>query len=196
MADTLEGARSAEHAKYERAYALNANYKIKKERLADALDDIGALPCRGAFLDVSCGRGEVLAAAERMGFAPVRGTEIVPALIDGERVVRAEVHALPFVDKSFDVATMFDVIEHLLPGAGYDGDDEAACRELARVACRHVILTANNRPSFNKAGDDLHINIRSYEEWDRLFREWFAPGVVTWIKGARAYVSEAWRVDL
>jgi hypothetical protein len=133
----------------------------------------------------------MLSEAAELGFSPVKGTEVVPALIDGERVVRAEVHALPFPDKSFDVVTMFDVIEHLLPG-----DDELACRELARVARHHVILTANNRPSFNKDGDDLHINRRDYAEWDRLFATWFAPARVTWLKGPRNYVSEAWRVDL
>lgn len=182
--------RRAEHEKYHRAYALNPKYKMKKERMADAVADLAALPTRGSYLDVSCGRREMIQAAKKLGFGPRRGTEIVPELIDGERVVYAEVHALPFEDNSFDVVTMFDVIEHLIPG-----DDEAACREMARVARKYVILTANNRPSFNKAGDDLHINKRPYEEWDRLFREWF-PGKVTWIKGQRHYISEAWRIDL
>jgi ubiquinone/menaquinone biosynthesis C-methylase UbiE len=121
----------------------------------------------------------------------VQGTEVVPALIDGQRVVRAEAHALPFADKSFDVVSLFDVIEHLIPG-----DDEAVCREMARVSRRHVLITANNKPSFNKAGDDLHINKRPYEEWDRLFRSWF-PGAVHWLTGApRNHVSEGWRIDL
>jgi 2-polyprenyl-3-methyl-5-hydroxy-6-metoxy-1,4-benzoquinol methylase len=185
----IDVARAAEHAKYRRAYALNPNYRMKRERMADAVNDLRDLPSRGAYLDVSCGRGEMLAVAAELGFAPVQGTEIVPDLIGGA-VVRAEVHDLPFADRSFDVVTMFDVIEHLI-----SGDDRAACEEMARVASRHILITANNRPSFNKAGDDLHINKRPYEEWDRLFREWF-PGAVIWIKGRRAYVSEAWRVDL
>lgn len=187
---TKDEARAAEHAKYARTYATQRHYKMGEPRKADAIRDLHALPCRGAYLDVSCGRGEMLDQARRFGFDPVRGTEIVPDLIDGERVVRAEVHALPFDDGSFDVVTMFDVIEHLLAG-----DDEAACREMARVARRHILLTANNRPSFNKAGDDLHILKRPYAEWDALFRQWF-PGEVTRLKGDRAYVSEAWRVDI
>lgn len=185
----IREARLAEHKKYESAYQIE-RYAMSSPRMQDAVADLEALPCRGSYLDVSCGRGEMLANAEALGFSPVQGTEIVPALIDGSRVVRAEVHALPFADKSFDVATMFDVIEHLIPG-----DDERACRELCRVARQHVVLTANNRPSKNAIGAELHINRRPYEEWDALFRQWF-DGKVTWVKGDRKYVSEAWRIDL
>jgi SAM-dependent methyltransferase len=182
-------ARKAEHAKYVNAYT-NKKYRMKGARREDAVRDLVSLPCRGAYLDVACGQGDMLDEASQLGFSPVQGTEIVPALIDGKRVVYAEVHALPFADKMFDVVTMFDVIEHLVVG-----DDKLACAELARIARKHVILTANNRPSFNKQGENLHINIRPYEEWDDLLHTWF-PGKVTWIKGERAYVSEAWRIDL
>jgi 2-polyprenyl-3-methyl-5-hydroxy-6-metoxy-1,4-benzoquinol methylase len=183
-------ARAAEHAKYNRAYALNPNYRMKKERLADAVNDLRALPCRHSYLDVSCGRGEMLLEAKKLGFSLVTGTEIVADLLR-PNVFYSEVHDIRLVTNFAEVVTMFDVIEHLIPG-----DDELACRELARVASKHVLLTANNKPSFNKAGDDLHINKRPYAEWDRLFRAWFAPAKVTWIRGKRSYVSEAWRVDL
>jgi hypothetical protein len=89
---------------------------------------------------------------------------------------------------------MLDVIEHLIPG-----DDELACRELARVARHHIINTANNKPSISKpAKDVLHINRRPYEEWNTLFHKWFLGARVRWIsKGVkRAYISEAWRIDL
>lgn len=185
----LDEARAAEHAKYHRAYALNPKYRMKAQRMADAVNDLRALPCRGSYLDVSCGRGEMLKEARKLGFKITTGTEIVPELLSAS-IFYSEVHDLRFNANFAEVVTMFDVIEHLIPG-----DDERACKELARVASRHVLLTANNKPSFNKAGDDLHINKRPYEEWDRLFREWF-PGTVTWIRGRRNYVSEAWRVDL
>jgi ubiquinone/menaquinone biosynthesis C-methylase UbiE len=187
---SLANNRSIEHAKYVQIYAQRPRYRMGQERKADAVNDLEALPARGSYLDVSCGRGEMIREALRLGFLPCHGTEIVPQLVDGVTVVRAEVHALPFADKSFDVATMFDVIEHLIPG-----DDERACRELARVARKHVLLTANNRSS-SKTGVELHINRRPYETWDRLFTKWFAPARATWIKGARNYVSEAWRIDL
>lgn len=187
---TSAEAREREFAKYRTAYS-RPNYKMGERRKMDAQADLRALPARGNYLDVSCGKGEMLDFARSIGFAEVRGTEIVPALIDGERIVRAEVHALPFADKSFDVVSMFDVIEHLIPG-----DDLAACRELRRVARAHILITANNHKSFNHKGDDLHINRRPYPEWHKLFIEWFAPLRVTWIKGKRAYVSECFQVDL
>jgi SAM-dependent methyltransferase len=180
--------RANEHRKYEAAYKLQ-NYRMGGARMSDARGDLAALPVRGTYLDVGCGRGEMLDFAEANGFYSVKGVEIVPALIDGSRVVRGEVHDLPFPDRSFAVVSMFDVIEHLIPG-----DDELACRELERVASKHVILTANNRPSRNAIGEELHINIREYAEWDALFRQWF-DGNVVWLKGG-TYFSERWRIDL
>ena len=183
-----EEARLAEQRKYLETYQ-SPRYRMKNERKADAAKAVRDLPTtRGGFLDVGCGRGEMLVIADTIGFDRVAGVEIVPDLIGG-RVVRGEVHALPFDDDEFDVVTMFDVIEHLLRG-----DDEAACRELARVARSHVVLTANNHPSVHR-GVDLHINIRSYDQWDALFRDWFSPGSVTRL-GQTHYISEAWRIDL
>lgn len=186
----LNAARQRELNKYERAYNQQENYRMGARRMVDARRDLHNLPNRGAYLDVSCGCGEMLDHALAMGFKTANGTEIIGSLLDGNRIRFAFVHDLPFENNTFDVVTMFDVIEHLIPG-----DDEAACKEMQRVAKSHVLLTANNRPSFNKAGDDLHINKRPYDEWDALFRKWF-DGKVTWLKGEREYVSEAWRIDL
>lgn len=189
MNSCVDDARLIEHAKYERCYQA-ANYAMGRERRESSVKALKGLPFRGAYLDVGCGRGEMLAEAEALGFDPVRGVEVVSGLIDGQRVVYGECHALPFEDGSFDTATLFDVMEHLLPG-----DDELACRELARVARRHIVLTVSNCISRNANGDELHINRRPYEEWDALFRVWF-PGSVTWIRGKHHYISEAWRIDL
>jgi SAM-dependent methyltransferase len=189
-----DAARQAERDKYVRAYATG-RYRIKPARLQDAISDLGALPCRGSLLDVSCGHGDLMRAAKALGYRPCTGTEILDNLCDGVRVIQAWAHALPFCDGAYDVVTMTDVIEHLLPG-----DDEAACRELRRVARRHIVLTANNRPSRNHIGEDLHVNKRPYEAWDALFRAWFAPGSVTWLRQGRRdggpNASAAWRVDL
>lgn len=193
---SLDAARAAELAKYPPAYA-RPRYRMGGPRRADAERDLAALAMPlgrrdlGAYLDVGCGRGEMLDFAAGLGFDPVRGIETVPALIDGGRVVQGLAHALPFGPQAFAVASMFDVIEHLVPG-----DDEAACRELARVATRHILISANNRTSVQPDGTELHVNRRPYDQWDVLFRQWFAPHQVTWIKGPGRYVSETWRIDL
>src|SRR5687768_222994 len=97
-------ARKRERRKYERAYATQPKYKMKGERRDDAIQDLTDLPAeRISLLDVSCGRGEILEIAEQeLGFKLVRGTEIVEQLIDGERVVRAWAHELPFDDDAFE----------------------------------------------------------------------------------------------
>src|SRR5262245_61808815 len=67
--------RAAEHAKYVRAYA-SANYGMGDARRHSAVADLAALP-RGSYLDVGCGRGEMIAEALRLGFIPCDGTEVV-----------------------------------------------------------------------------------------------------------------------
>jgi ubiquinone/menaquinone biosynthesis C-methylase UbiE len=181
--------RTAEQQKYLRAYQ-RPNYRMKLERMTDAVQALADLPRRGAYLDISCGHGEMLEQAERLHFHPVQGTEIVDSLIDGARVVYGECHSLPFPEKSFDVVSLYDVIEHLIPP-----DDEAVCREMARIARHHVMITANNKSSLQKNGDELHVNRRPYEEWDALFRIWFDGAEVKRLQ-AHEYISEPWRVDL
>ncbi len=189
----LIGRRGFEHEKYIRAYQTNS-YGMGHARMLEAVADLVELGTRGSYLDVGCGRGEMLGHAMVLGFNPVMGAEVVPSLVDGVRVLWGEVHDLPFADAMFDVVTMFDVIEHLLPG-----DDELACRELARVAKRHILITANNKTSQLAIGEELHINRRPYEEWDELFRGWFGSGAArlrSTDQRRRHDFSPTWRVDL
>lgn len=180
----IEAARIAEHRKYAECYKSD-NYRMGGSRKFDAFKAMDSI--RGdSFLDVGCGRGEMLQKAEELGFKTVHGVEVVPDLIDGVRVVKGTGQAIPFPDKSFDVVTMMDVIEHLIPG-----DEVPVCKELERVAKSTILLTANNRPSVYK-GADLHINIKPYEDWDKFFREIFS-GTVTRLPAS--YVSEMWRID-
>ena len=87
----------------------------------------------GSLLDVSCGRGELLGAAEGLGFKPVRGTEAVEYLCDGERVVRAEIHDLPFATASFDVVTCIDVSSTCLNRTSCRGC--SSCSASPRARC-------------------------------------------------------------
>jgi SAM-dependent methyltransferase len=179
--------RDAERAKYIHVYANDAKYVVSKDRFAETKKDLEAVPCRGSLLEVGCGPGLLLDLAESLGFGPVKGIETVPQCCDGERIINGYAHALPFEEDSFDVACMFDVIEHLLPG-----DDERACRELYSVARKHILISASNRKSVH-CGWDLHVNKRDYGEWHRLFQKWM-PGKLTQMPGHHR--SPMWRVDL
>ena len=185
----IDKARAAEHEKYVRCYA-QSNYRMGRRRMIEANAVLEDLPTRGPYLDVSCGHGEMLTLARLIGYSHQNGTELVKSLTDHPRIVWAEVHDLPFVSGRFQAVTMLDVMEHLLPG-----DDKLACKELLRVSNKHVVIAVNNCHSTNKSGDVLHINIRPYDEWDALFREWFAPHQVT-LKSKETFFSQIWRVDL
>lgn len=178
--------RAAEFEKYRKAYQ-QPHYRMGDARKGAIIRYVGDMEPKGSMLDVGTGRGETLWVAESSGFERVRGVEVVPDLIDSERVVYGEVHALPFDSRSFDWVTMFDVMEHLLPG-----DDEAAVRELCRVARVGVVVTIANWPSFHN-GVNLHINLRDYAEWDALLREWAAPFHVERLP-PHGSISEAWRL--
>lgn len=186
---TLTAAQAAEIAKYEICYQA-PNYRMSADRGRGARRGLAEVPWRGGYLDVGCGRGEMLDHAAALGFEPVAGAEMVEALLGRPGVQKAVAWDLPWGDAAFDVVSLFDVIEHLLPG-----DDEQACRELARVAKHCVLITANNLTSIHK-GVELHVNRRPYEEWDGLFRAWFPGATVRWLKHLRAKNSEFWRIEL
>lgn len=183
-------ARKAEQDRYAICYQHHT-YGMGHNRKHDCMRMLESVSGKN-YLDVGCGRGEMLDYAEGLGYS-VQGVEAVPYLTDGSRVIKADAHALPFADKAFDVVAMLDVIEHLLPG-----DDEAACRELCRVSRGFVLLTASNKPSIcPDTGFDLHVNKRPYQEWDGLFRKWFT-GTVRWqpIKNTACPPEMHWIVEI
>lgn len=182
----MSSQREAEKAKYAVAYT-HADYGMGPSRMAQSLKLLADLP-RGSYLDVGCGRGEMLAHAEAMGYGPVQGVEVVPALVDGERVIQGEAHALPFKSGAFDVVSMFDVMEHLLAS-----DSEPVCRELERVARTAVVLTVANY-SHDFKGVELHITRRPYDDWHHDFCRWFSGSVQR--MGTMGSGSEGWVIRL
>ena len=181
--------RASEVARYVEAYQ-NPRYKLGDKRRDHIVRHLGRV-MPGSLLDVSTGRGEVLDIARDMGYGPVMGTEAVDYLCDGETVVQALAHSLPFDDSQFDTVTMFDVMEHLLPE-----DTRAACHELRRVARHRVLLTVCNQPStFGGDGHDLHINRRdSYEAWHSELASHFDWAVIR--HGRQGSISEMFEVIL
>jgi len=185
----IDDARKAEHDKYLIAYK-HPNYRMGKGRMTASIAALYDLHAKGSYLDVGCGRGEMLDIAKQMGYEPVQGTEVIEPLINNDiRICFAPVYNLPFDDNSIDVVTLFDVIEHILPA-----DTERALSELNRVAKKHILLTAANYPS-KSMGIELHINIKEYTEWDACIRE-NMKGKVTWLPRINGCNSELWRVDI
>lgn len=179
--------RRAEVAKYAQAY-LHADYRLGDRRRVHITTHLARLP-RGSLLDVSTGRGEVLAIACDLGHGPVQGTEAVDYLCDADTIVQALAHDLPFDDQQFDTVTMFDVMEHLLPS-----DTAAVCRELARVAKHRVLLTVHNG-SHRYRGQELHVNRRpSYEAWHEELEACFGVPVIR--HGKDVSISEMFEVAL
>jgi hypothetical protein len=177
--------RERELSKYSLAYQ-EEDYGMTQER-KDGLDRlIENLPVRGSYLDVSTGRGETLELAEKHGFSQVQGTETVEALCNS-RVVRAVLPNIPFRDKSFQVVSLIEVIEHLIPE-----DLESSLKELERLASNHILISASVYDCY-VGGVNLHPSARPVEDWEALF---------TRLWGSRVYrvgnlgSSPVWRVDL
>jgi len=148
----------AEQWKYERAYLLN-DYKMGAQRHQYALLDVGTMQPGRTYLDVGCGRGEMLDHARDLGLL-VTGIETVPELCDGEAVVHGDACALPFEDDQFDYLTCYDVLEHLPPGT-----EQEALDEFRRVCRGVVFLSTNDKPSHLPDGTDLHVNRRPLAHW-------------------------------
>jgi SAM-dependent methyltransferase len=177
-------ARQAEVQKYRDVYGRHSQYRMSEGRLSAMTKTIAGLG--GSFLDVSTGRGELLAAAEAAGFGPVQGTEAVPELCDGKRVVHAEIHSLPFPAAAFDVVVCVDVLEHIL-----EPDIEPGLRELERVTKGTLILAAADYPDLWD-GIDLHPSARPYADWHQMFCR-VLSGKVTW--AGQTPTSEVWRIE-
>ncbi len=179
----------AEIAKYDDAYKL-AWYRMGASRRNMANEMLLDVP-GGSLLDVGCGRGEMLEDAERLGFSNVLGVEATASLCGG-RVMQGVAWRLPVDDRSFDVVTMFDVIEHLL-----HDDQLPALTELRRVARSAVIVTAADY-SHVVSGVELHPGRRTYQDFDDMIRLVFAGASVTYCDGLKRWGtrSAGWRVLL
>lgn len=152
--------RKSEQLRYTKAYQ-NPDYKMGNDRLnlvSDMIHDTDG----DLFLDVGCGRGELLDIAEDAGYLVARGLEVVPSLLN-DRVNQFDgIHRLPYADSWFDLVTCCDVLEHVL-----EEDALAGISEMIRVASKTVILTVAWSPSTfgSPDGKDLHITKHDSNWW-------------------------------
>ena len=180
--------RNAELAKYESVYQI-PEYRMGDARKKNAIYDMAPFVAGSKYLDIGCGRGEMLDYARSIRVAAI-GTEVVDALCLRDDVVFSYAHRLPFDQHQFDYVTMFDVLEHLI-----EGDEIEALKEVRRVCSKYAVLTANNEHSYHPTnGSELHINIRSYQEWDAMVRGVFAGHSVKRLHRPNSS-SITWRIN-
>ena len=89
------------------------------DRLAQTIIEFEAFRQRNTWLDVGCGAGTLVKAADRGGWS-VTGTEVSPVAAEavsahGYDVLVGELGELDLPEKSFDVVSLVEVIEHV-PG--------------------------------------------------------------------------------
>lgn len=166
MADKVTKARGAEIRKYKDAYQ-RPRYRMgneRRENSTNAIDEWAFGRGYRTFLDVGAGRGEVLDFVQDTGsFQRIEGTEVVPELIQSDQRLRyAEAHALDMPDRSVDVVTCFDVLEHLLPE-----DVNPAVDHLFRIARAVVIISAAEDSQFQE-GIEHHPSRRPLDDWRKL----------------------------
>jgi len=178
--------RESEALKYKDCYG-DERYGMPTYR-RNLIRDVLAVTPGEKLLDVGTGRGETLQEADALGKDPM-GTETVDDLCN-ERVVKALLPELPFPDKSFDIVTCFEVLEHLLPV-----DVEPGINELVRLAKGHIVVSVCEAPHV-VGGVNLHPSAMPREKWEDLLRK--ATGKEPeYIGNVSAHgVSPAYRVAL
>jgi 2-polyprenyl-3-methyl-5-hydroxy-6-metoxy-1,4-benzoquinol methylase len=115
----------------------------------DALDELWATAAPESVLDVGCGEGVLTAGwAERLGDGRVVGIDRDDPKLRAEWDKRSrgnlefraeEATHLSFADDEFDLAAAIEVLEHV-------PEPEATLAEMARVACRHLLVSVPREP--------------------------------------------------
>ena len=165
------------------------NHYDLERRLEVMFDDLlGGADLTGAILlDAGCGTGEFSKAARARG-ATVVSADIGPRLLERtrskgiERVVAADVAALPFATGTFDVVLSSECIEHT-------PSPRASVHELTRVLRPggRLAVTCPNRTWYWSCAIADRLGIRRYkglENWPRwsALREWVSEGDVSVVK--------------
>lgn len=132
-------------------------YRMGWSRKQKCIDDVRRMQRGASYLDVGCGRGEMVEYALRYGIV-ARGVEIVPDLC-GEGVLRTDVCNLPLKDGEFDYVSCYDVLEHLSENRVFKALDE-----LFRVAKHEFFMTTNDLSSQHH-GLELHLTRRPRNWW-------------------------------
>jgi len=127
---------------------------------------------RGRFLDVGCGRGEVVRAAQERGWE-AEGCDLSAEFVryaremNGVRAHAATLEQMRYPEASFDAVTLVEVIEHLYEPA-------ATVRELSRIVRPGgvVYMSTPNEESVYQSLGNLYYKVRG--------RDWVVNLCPTW----------------
>jgi SAM-dependent methyltransferase len=127
-------------------------------------------------LDVGCACGYSSSTLEKMGYKTYAidlsrwGVRQAKAFTNGDFVVCDAQTLLPFKDRSFDLVTCFDVLEHLqFP--------ERTIKHMLGACNGTLVCTTPNRlvetpvKRVMRDYDETHINVRSASDWERRITE-------------------------
>nr|WP_269812915.1 class I SAM-dependent methyltransferase [Ornithinimicrobium sediminis] len=132
-------------------------YRERRALLARAVADLEV----GTSLDIGAAGGGNTLVLSGLGWSALAlehsGPGAVVASSRGLPVVRGDAHRLPFADRSLDLVTALDVLEHLQ-------DDHAAARELHRVLRPggRLVVTVPVDPRLWSAHDEAVGHVRRY----------------------------------
>ena len=154
-----------EKKKYDKCYE-DPEYKMGPYRFDDTMNDISDIIKEyGPFtnhLDISCGRGEVIDYVKQLGINS-QGTEVVDSLVDNRNDIQfAWSDELPFDDNSIEFITNCDAMEHYPPEL-----TNKILDEFFRVCSKVLYISISNKRA-TKHEMELHINIKSYDEWYKI----------------------------
>ena len=142
-------------------YPSNAHYGHTNHGQA-AMPLIKAIAPK-AFLDVGCGDGAMCRHVK--SFCPVVHGLDFASKPHGAGIIFHDTYAqnIPLGDKSVDLVTAFDVLEHI-----YEEDIDQTLSEMARVACKYMIFSICTRPAaIEVAGENLHPTVHNIQWWHR-----------------------------
>lgn len=160
MNQPLAEAALKERLKYEGIYSMPekfVNYGHSNHGV-NALSEIRRCEYK-SLLDVGCGYNEFVQNA-RAAIPGIRAIGVDFACPGAD--VKASATELPFPDKSFEVVTSFDMLEHLLPE-----QVDLALSEFARVAHSFVFSIAYRPSNVKWNGETLHPTVETEEWWIR-----------------------------
>lgn len=152
----------------------------------------GRVPERGGrFLDVGCGRGEVVAAAQARGW-DAEGCDLSEDFVryarevNGVKAHAATLEQMNYADASFDVVTLVEVIEHLY-------DPAETVRELRRVVRPGglVYISTPNEESVYQSLGNFYYKARGLDWVVNLCPTWNLYHIQGFSPRSLRYVLEA-----